>query len=186
MLTQPEAVVGVHSHVAQADHGEGLGLVRRPDVDEHVLHGGGLSLAHGLLHDHALHAVLEADVTGTAHGQPHAAHGHHPQEALLFHGHHDKADMVHMRRQHDALAVRVRAALFANEIAQCIAADGIDMVLHKRLHGVGHAGLAPGRAVQIHQLPDEFKHRKCTSPFISPKMPWPGGTAPRYPTRRIR
>src|SRR5699024_1832752 len=111
VLTQTEAVVGIHGHVAQADHGKGLGLVRCTDIDEHMLHGGGFSLAHGLLHDYALHAVLEADVAGTAHSQAHAAHGHHPQETLLFHGDHDKANVIHMRRQHDALAVRVRAAL---------------------------------------------------------------------------
>ena len=108
-------------------------------------------------------------MTGTAHSQSHAAHGHHPQEALLFHGDHDKADVVHVCREHDPLAVRVRAALFADEVAQCIAADGIDMVPDKRLHGVGHAGLTPGRAIQIHQLPDEFKHRKCTSLFYFSK-----------------
>ena len=158
MLPQPEAVVGVNGHVAQLHHREGFFRVLRADVDIEMLHGGGFALLQRLTDQHALHAVFKADMAGLTDVQADAAHGSHPQEALFFHSGHDKADMIHMRGEHNPLSVGIGAVFHADQIAQIVPADAVHMLPNQPFDHVGHLGFPARRAVGVGQCFQQFKH----------------------------
>jgi len=142
-------------------------ILRRggPYVEEHLLPLGNVVGAQPLFRaDDSHRAVGKAHPPAQQRLWLHAPHAPHPQESLLVDVGDDEANLVHVRRQHDALAVRRGSAStpasppHGDEVAERIRAHLANHVANRLLDEGAHLPLVTRWAIGLGQRLDEILH----------------------------